>query len=147
MSDPIKTFGTRLDGITYTERPGAYAFISNDLREIALIKTSYGLFLPGGGIDPGEDDLTGLQRELREEIGYELVKATFLMRAAQYHWSEFYRRHFKKIGSFYQAQATPPPRDTWAPGHALVWAPVDRAAAELSQEFQRWATAEFGRLT
>jgi len=142
----MKTFGQVLPEISYVERPGAYGFILNDLREIALVKTSFGLFLPGGGLDDGEDELTGLERELREEIGYEVVQATFLMRAAQYHWSEFYRRHFKKLGAFYEVEATAPAVDTCAPGHALVWVPLDRAAAELSQEFQRWAAGEFARL-
>ncbi len=149
MSNPadqaIKTFGQILNGIQYTDRPGAYAFIMNNKREIALVKTSFGLFLPGGGLDPGEDELTALARELREEIGYELTKAVFLFRAAQYHWSEFYKSHFKKIGAFFEVEAVPPKTETLAPGHGLVWVPVERAAAELSQEFQRWATEQFAR--
>lgn len=36
--------------------------------------------LPGGKREPGEDDLTGLARELAEELGVELVSATLLGR-------------------------------------------------------------------
>lgn len=149
MYDPrtaaIKTFGQVLPGVTYVERPGAYGFIMNDLREIAVVKTSFGMFLPGGGIDPGEDELTALARELKEEIGYRVIKATYLMRASQYHWSEFYKSHFKKIGMFFEVEGQAPAKETCAPGHSLFWVNVERAASELSQEFQRWATAEFAK--
>lgn len=141
----IKSFGQILPGINYVERPGAYAFIMNERREIAVVKTSFGMFLPGGGLDPGEDELTGLARELQEEIGYTIVNAIFLMRASQYHWSEFYRSHFKKIGAFYEVEAEAPDQETCAPGHVLEWVPLERAALELSQEFQRWAAAEFAK--
>ncbi|NJM09671.1 MAG: NUDIX domain-containing protein [Bdellovibrionaceae bacterium] len=145
LGPAIKCFGQILPGVNYLDRPGAYAFLLNPNRELAVIQTSYGMFLPGGGLDPGEDDLTGLQRELREEIGYELVDAGFLMRAAQYHWSEHYQSYFKKIGGFYEVVATPPPGEQCADGHALLWLPLERAAWELSQEFQRWAAEEFSR--
>jgi 8-oxo-dGTP diphosphatase len=141
----LKTFGQVLQGVHYVERPGAYAFILNEKREIAVVQTSFGYFLPGGGLDRGEDELTGLQRELREEIGYEIVNARFLMRAAQYHWSEFYQSHFKKIGAFFEVEAKAPDVDSCAHGHALVWMPLDRAPADLSQEFQRWAAEEFAK--
>ena len=139
----LKTFGKILPGITYVERPGAYAFIQNEREEIALIRTNFGFFLPGGGLDPGEDELTGLGRELREEIGYEVINAIYLMRAAQYHWSEFYQSHFKKIGAFFEVEAKAPVKNMCAPDHDLIWMPTERAAAELSQEFQRWAAEEY----
>lgn len=143
---PIKTFGEQLPNFSYVERPGAYAFLLNAGGELALIKTSFGLFLPGGGLDPGEDEVTGLARELHEEIGYRLVSADFLMKAAQFHWSEFYKKHFKKVGSFFEVEATPPPASQCADGHELVWAPLDLAARDLTQEFQRWAVGEFAKL-
>jgi 8-oxo-dGTP pyrophosphatase MutT (NUDIX family) len=149
MSSPpilgIKTFGKILPGITYLERPGAYAFIRNNHLQLAVVKTGFGLFLPGGGLDPGEDELAGLNRELREEIGYEIIDAVFLMRAAQYHWSEFYKNHFKKIGSFFTVNAKAPATNMCASDHELIWLPTEQAAAQLSQEFQRWATTEYSK--
>ena len=35
------------------------------------------LYLPGGKREPGEDDWTALSREVREELGVHLDKATF----------------------------------------------------------------------
>jgi len=146
IEDPgPKSFGLILPGVQYIERPGAYAFMLNDKQELAIVKTSFGMFLPGGGVDPGEDDLTGLQRELREEIGYELVNAVFLMRASQYHWSAHYQNYFKKNGAFFEVEATAPHAVRCADGHTLIWMPLARATWELSQEFQRWATEEFSR--
>lgn len=139
----LKTFGKILPGVNYVERPGAYAFIENSRREIAVVKTNFGLFLPGGGLDPGEDELQCLSRELREEIGYEVINAIYLIRAAQYHWSEFYKSHFKKIGAFFEVEARAPAKNMCAPDHELIWLPRERAAAELSQEFQRWAMEEY----
>lgn len=141
----IKSFGQILPGVRYVERPGAYAFLLNSKKELAVVKTSFGLFLPGGGLEPGEDLLTGLQREMCEEIGYKLVRAQFFVRAAQYHWSEFYQSYFKKIGSFFEVEAIAPPNIACADGHDLVWIPLAQAVWELSQEFQRWAATEFAR--
>ena len=89
--------------------------------------------------------LDGLRREIREEIGYELDSARFVVRAAQYHWSEFYRSHFKKIGSFFEVQAAPPQVPVFEKDHTLLWLVPVEAERVLSQEFQRWATAQYWR--
>jgi len=59
----IPEFGTRLDGIDYIDRPSVYAVIENKHRQIAVIVTSNGYFLPGGGIDPSETEVDALKRE------------------------------------------------------------------------------------
>ena len=57
MSDAIRTFGTPIEGVEYTLRPGGYlvardrtgGLAARDL--IAVVETPAGLFLPGGGQD------------------------------------------------------------------------------------------------
>jgi 8-oxo-dGTP pyrophosphatase MutT (NUDIX family) len=139
----LKTFGQPLPGITYIERPGAYALLFNDAKNLAVVKTGFGYFLPGGGADPEEDLETALRRELLEEIAFELTSARLIGQAAQYHWSEFYQSHFKKIGSFYFVEGAWLSRPT-PPDHALLWLPLREAARALTQEFQAWMVANCG---
>lgn len=149
MSDPaassVRTFGDILPGVQYTERPGGYAFIQNHLNEFAVVRTPNGLFLPGGGIDKGEDVETGLRRELHEEIGFVVVSALFIVSAIQYHWSEHYKSHFKKIGSFFEVKGSRPPGAHLEAEHSLLWLPGAEAERALTQEFQRFAVAHFSR--
>jgi len=56
---------------SYYIRPGARAILFDQMSRIALMHVSnYNYYkLPGGGIDPGEDVITTLKRELLEEVG------------------------------------------------------------------------------
>jgi 8-oxo-dGTP diphosphatase len=151
----LREFGDTLPGVTYVERPGAYALIAGDAAglppatastagtHIAVIRTGFGLFLPGGGLDPGEDVRQGLERELYEEIAYKVITAEILGQAAQYHWSAFYNAHFKKIGTFFRVTAAAPAQPRFQKEHELLWLPSTEAARTLTQEFQRWAVQEF----
>ncbi|MFW1665625.1 NUDIX domain-containing protein [Acinetobacter ursingii] len=61
-------------------RVGAHAVITNIDGKVLLLKANYGNFawgLPGGGIDPGETILQGLQRECEEELGL-IVRVDYL---------------------------------------------------------------------
>ncbi|MGE0526074.1 MAG: NUDIX domain-containing protein [Bdellovibrionales bacterium] len=137
----IPEFGQPRPGVRYVERPGAYAFLPHpEDGRLAIVKTAHGLFLPGGGLNRGEEPVAGLKREIFEEIGYQLLEARLVARANQYHWSEFYREHFKKTGMFYLITARAPSRDQCSAGHELLWLPAPVAQRELTQEFQRWAT-------
>jgi 8-oxo-dGTP diphosphatase len=140
--EPVREFGSRVAGISYVDRPGAYAFLPDNQQRLAVVRTGVGLFLPGGGIESGEDALSGLKREVFEEIGYTIHAATVRGQAAQFHWSEFYQAHFKKIGTFYLVQATAPAQPIFQQDHSLIWMPPDEAALRLTQEFQRWAVSE-----
>lgn len=56
---------------SYHIRPGARAVLFDRTSRIALMHVSNHNYykLPGGGIDPGEDTITALKRELLEEVG------------------------------------------------------------------------------
>jgi 8-oxo-dGTP diphosphatase len=140
----IQIFGEILPGVKYVERPGGYAFIQNEVREFAIIRTPNGIFLPGGGLD-GDDPETGLRRELHEEMQFVLVKAKFLFQAIQYHWSEHYKSHFKKVGHFFEVEGYRPPGAKMEDEHSLLWLPALEAERVLTQEFQRWAIGTYVR--
>ncbi len=140
---PIPEFGEVLPGVNYIERPGAYAFIENESGLVAVIRTPLGLFLPGGGLDPGESFIQGLYRELKEEIGYSLTQANLITRAIQYHWSGHYGQYFKKVGHFFETKALAPATPSLQFEHELLWFTCDKLQIQLTQEFQRWATAEW----
>lgn len=60
------------NGIRYTLRPGAYAILERD-GKVLLTHQSRPVpefQLPGGGIDPGEQVLPALHREIVEETGW-----------------------------------------------------------------------------
>lgn len=138
----VPVFGTRDLAVVYTDRPGAYALIYNDDHHVALIETSFGVFLPGGGLDPGEDIVDGLERELFEEMGAEVHRALFLGRADQYLFSRHYQTHFRKIGHFFRVDLKPG-RLSMEAGHALLWRTPPEAQSLVAEEFYRWALSSF----
>jgi uncharacterized protein len=64
-------FGERTHGVVYADRPGAYVVARDERGRVALVDTPKGVFLPGGGIDPGETPLAAAARETLEETGFE----------------------------------------------------------------------------
>lgn len=103
------------------------------------MQTTFGTFLPGGGLDPGESEMDGLKRELWEEMGVKVQSATFVCKSAQYLFSRHYQKHFRKVGSFYLVELAQPILLRMEREHELLWLDKRQAALELSEEFQRWA--------
>lgn len=134
----IPVFGQPQPGLTYSRRPGSYAFLKNQSGFLAAIRTSYGCFLPGGGADPGETPEDTLRREVFEEIGFELSNIRPLGEAQQYVFSRFYNQGFLKHGYFFEADWAPHPLGRIAHDHFLDWLSAEDLTDALTHEFQRW---------
>jgi 8-oxo-dGTP pyrophosphatase MutT (NUDIX family) len=66
----IPEFGTPAATPDIVGRRAAYALIRDDAGRFLAVRAKYGLFLPGGGCEPGEPPELALTREIREEIGH-----------------------------------------------------------------------------
>ena len=132
-------FGTRIESISYTERPGVYAIIRN-AGNIAVVRTNKGYFLPGGGVDSGEGFESALKREIVEEIGFDSEIGEKIGIAAQYIMATSEKRHYKKIGHFYLA--TLGPKISEITEHELVWISPEESFEMLARPYQVWAVRE-----
>jgi 8-oxo-dGTP diphosphatase len=139
----IPQFGKRVPGRAYIERPGAYAVIVNARGEVALIRVPQGYFLPGGGIDPNEDALSALAREVREETGHEVEVVRELGRAAQFLVARHEELYLNKVGQFFVARLGPKTQEAHEVDHSLEWLPMAEAKKRLRHEFQAWALEQF----
>lgn len=78
------SFGTRAPKTNYTPRPAAYVVILNEANQVACVETTSGLFLPGGGIEAGEDPVAAVHREVAEECARSLEIIAELGAAVQF---------------------------------------------------------------
>lgn len=81
-------FGAAEPGVLYTDRPAAFGVLIRD-GKVALVRvTKEGmkpwLDLPGGAIDPGEDEAQAMAREFGEEAGLVVRAGAEIVRADQY---------------------------------------------------------------
>jgi 8-oxo-dGTP diphosphatase len=133
-------FGTRLPGVDYRRRPSAYVVIRNAVREVAVIRTPRGAFLPGGGIDPGESPEDAVRREAHEEAGLALGPLTPLGAAVEFIRAVDEDAWFEKVCTFYTASVVARGEGTER-DHELLWLDDDAARALLGHESHRWAIA------
>jgi 8-oxo-dGTP diphosphatase len=125
-------FGIPSADITPADRPGAYAVIILDDRAL-VVATPAGLYLPGGGIQPGEAAEAALRREVREETGYEVVTATELGTARQYVGSGI-----NKVETFFLVSIAGEIAQNES-DHRPHRRPIDDAIATMAEEAQAWA--------
>jgi len=133
------SFGRRDASAVYVVRPSAYALIHDDAGRVAVVRTPQGLFLPGGGIDPGETPRVAIQRETVEECGLPVRLGQSTARAIELVYSPGERTHYEKRSTFIDASVD----GAIVPGseadHELVWMTRATAIESLSHESHRWA--------
>ena len=121
----------------YINRTGAYLIAIQDSR-IAVVRTTKGLFLLGGGLEPGETDKEAICRECMEEIGYRVSIHKYICSA------EAYMEHpeigyFHPIQSYYLGELMFKEREPVEPDHQLEWIEYDKLKGNLFPEMQNWA--------
>lgn len=137
----MNIFGKKLKNIHYTQRPGAYAVIFKD-NKIATVKTPSGYFLPGGGIDPGEDPEKALKRECLEELGTTISIIKKLGTAQQYFQAPSNEKYYLSEATFYLAKFSGQTNDISEEDHSLIWLSLDEAKEYMFHEHQAWAIKE-----
>jgi 8-oxo-dGTP diphosphatase len=65
--------------------------------------------LPGGGLEPAEDLMGGLRREVREEIGLQEFQIVRLLTIAEAFYPEAQGRQLHKLDIIYQCRVEPKP--------------------------------------
>ena len=141
-SSRIPTFGERLAGQIYIERPGAYALIRDARQRIATLRVGIAFFLPGGGMAPDERPQEALDREMMEECGRAIQIGPELGKAIEYIYARNERVYYQLHSTFFEAtfmdgQVAPLEND-----HLLVWLSVSEAIQQLQRQSQAWAVQE-----
>ncbi len=134
----LPTFGVRVAGRPYRPRPGAYAVIVDDDRRIGVVRTPVGLYLAGGGSDPGETPEQTLRREVREEIGFEVEIVRPLGNAVEF-VETAHEGGFVKECSFFEVRLGRSIAGAIEADHELVWLEAGTAWNRLAHGSQAWA--------
>ena len=147
----VRVFGARPESEVCVIRPSAYGLIENNDGHLAIVHTSLGGFLPGGGTEARETPEAAIVREALEECGLviraELRPDRWLAQAIQFVYSESEKTHFEKRSTFIQcfiketrAAVTPTSLEV---DHLLVWVSPQRATQVLSSESHCWAVEQW----
>jgi 8-oxo-dGTP diphosphatase len=141
MDATIPEFGQRKPGQTYRPRPAAYAVVSDAQRQVAVVRTPKGHFLPGGGIETGETAEEALVREVREECGRNIRILGKIGEANEHVFVEG-KGYFAIHGVFFRASFGDSSAQPAEADHELVWLSADEAKNRLTREGHVWAVAQ-----
>jgi 8-oxo-dGTP pyrophosphatase MutT (NUDIX family) len=137
MSDTA-TFGPRLEGVSYADRPAAYVVVAGANETVAVVKgTSGKFFLPGGGSLPGETAEETVRREVREELARSVRLVRTIGAATQYFYAAGDDRYYKMVAVFFLAEFTDDSTGTGE--HDLLWLPTAEAEKAFFHQSHAWA--------
>jgi len=135
----VQTFGHREPGRSYRRRIAAYAVILDDKLQVACVVDKLRLFLPGGGLEAGEEPLGAVHREVAEECARALEVISPLDSAVQFFHAaagEAYELH----ACFFLARFGNP---LGGPAqHELRWLPALPQPPGFFHECHRWAVRQ-----
>lgn len=139
----VPTFGRPDPSLPLRVRPSAYALVLNPHGQLAIVQTPRGVYLPGGGSDPGETAAVTVQRETAEETGLDVAVGVWRRLAIDHVVARDEGASFEKRSTF--CDAVPIRRSSVAveQDHSTVWVDPADAVAQLSRESHRWAVGEW----
>lgn len=143
MDKPV--FGKKEEGKTYKARYGAYVVIHRkEKQEVILVQAPNGAyFLPGGEIEAGETHLEAIEREMLEEVGFEVSVGRYLGEALEYFYSSHRDTYFEHPGYFYLVDEWKKVAEPTETTNELAWVSPEDAMLLLKRGSHRWAIQEW----
>jgi len=144
-------FGEPRAGRDHTRRPAAFGIARNATGKVALVRVRPAaggdwLDLPGGAVDPGEDERQALVREFGEEAGLVIAVGEPVVEVAQY-FSKSDGQAVNNQGSIYVVTVG---REDVSlkieDDHDLIWLDPNEAVRRLRHDSHAWAVAKWLRL-
>ncbi|MCO6384373.1 MAG: NUDIX hydrolase [Vannielia sp.] len=132
-----RRFGEPVEaGRRYVRRPGIYALLPRDGRLLVTYQEEPKpeFQLPGGGIDPGEQPLAALHREVLEETGWRIAPMRRLGAFRRFTYMPEYDLWAEKLCTVVLARPVRrlgPPSE---PGHSDLWLEADEALGLLGNQ-------------
>ena len=125
--------------IRYLARPGAYAIL---LRGSEMLVTFQAdpepeIQLPGGGIDPGEQPIAALHREVYEETGWSISTPRRIGAYRRFAYMPEYDKWAEKVAHVYIARPISRLSAPTEPGHAAFFLPVRMAVDRIASAGER----------
>jgi 8-oxo-dGTP diphosphatase len=136
----MRRYGERvMAGRVYRDRPGVYAILPLGGR---LLLTHQAepvpeLQLPGGGIDPGEQPLPALHREVFEETGWTVAAPRRVCVYQRFTFMPEYGLWARKLCHIYVARPARRLGPPGEPGHDAVWMDALAAVGRLGSPGDR----------
>lgn len=141
----IRRYGEAVkQGQTYGFRPGVYAILprGGDLLLTYQASPHYEVQLPGGGIDPGENPIDALHREVFEETGWKIGGIRKIGAYRRFCYMPEYDKWAEKLCHIYMARPVHrlgPPSE---PDHTPLWMPMAEAARTIASPGDRAFVAD-----
>lgn len=141
MEKPI--FGKKEDGKTYKARYGAYVVIHQDEKVIIVQAPNGAYFLPGGEIEANETHQQAIEREMLEEVGFEVEIGQYLGEGLEYFYSSHRDTYFEHPGYFYVVDVWKKVAEPTETTNELAWVTPEDALLLLKRGSHRWAIQEW----
>ena len=141
----VPQFGQAEGAREYRDRPAAFGIAVKD-GKIALVrveKPGYPpwLDLPGGAIDPGEDEAQALVREFGEETGLAVQAGARFAEGDQYFVNTDGEAFNNRAGFWTLRDFAEAPQLKIEDDHTLVWFEPHEALRRLRHDAHAWAVA------
>jgi len=136
-------FGAPEPGVTYRDRPAAFGVAAREDGMIALVRVTIlgacWLDLPGGALDPDEDDEQALVREFGEETGLIVRTGARVVRASQYFRLNDGEPVNNRCAVFQAVVDGFDPALKIEDDHELAWMEPGAAAEQVRHDAHAWA--------
>ena len=136
MPETTPEFGTPNPKSDAVPRAAAYVVLKDGEGSVLIVRAKHGLFLPGGGSEPGESPESTVVRECLEEIGCEIEVGSHLGAAIQ-HFTASDGIRYRGTFNFFLASVLQ--EGAGSAEHDALWLQAADLSGRLFHESHEWA--------